>query len=211
MSFDLMKRSALLLCVLGLSAVSTAQAQLNWTFSAGVAYPAGAFADYFDLGATVGVEVAHPLQDRLALVVGGDFDHYNGHSFYGLPNVNLWRGQVGLRADLLGGGSQSWAVEGNARVGGASLRSQREFYSEASTFGTDLVAHSFAKTSLTGSAGLRLRFGGESRLNGVVGASAFWANLGEKSTEVLRLTEPQTLKPLKAATGYSLNLGFSWR
>ena len=211
MSFDLIKRSALVACVLGLSAVSAAQAQVGWRFGAGVAYPAGNFANYFDLGPTVSFGLTHPLRDRVGLLVDANFDHYNSHSYYGTPNVNLWRVQVGVLADLLGGGTESWAVEAQAGAGGSNLRSQREFYSEASSFGTDLTAHTFAKTSFTGSAGLHLRFGGTARLNGFVGASGYWANLGKDATEVLRQTEPQTLKPLASALGYSIGAGFTWR
>ena len=204
------RRSSIALCALGLiMAPRAAQGQLAWTLGAGVAYPSGNFAHYFDLGPTVSVGVVHPLRERLDVSVDGVFDHYNGHSYYGTPNVNLWRLQVGVLADLLGGGTESWAVQAQAGAGGSNLRSQREFYSEASTFGTDLNAHTFAKTSFTGSAGLRIRFGGESRLKGHFGVSGYWANLGTGATEVLRQTEPQTLKPLSSALGYAVSLGFT--
>jgi hypothetical protein len=211
MTFHLIKRSSIVLFVLGLGAVPAAQAQVSWGLHAGVAHPSGTFADYFDLGPTVGFAAGYPLRERVALTVGGDFDHYNAHSYYGLPNVNLWRFQVGVLADLLGGSSEAWAVQAHAGAGGANLRSQREFYLESSTFGVDLDARNFAKTSLTGSGGLRLRFGGESRLSGFVGVAGFWANLGENATEVLRQTEPQTLKPLASALGYSVSAGFTMR
>ena len=209
MTCHLIKRSSILLCMLGLGAVPAAQAQVSWGLRAGVAHPAGTFADYFDLGPTVGVEAGYPLRDKVALVLGADFDHYNGHSYFGLPNVNLFRFQVGVLADLLGGSSQGWAVQAQAGAGGANLRSQREFYLESSTFGVDLVSRTFAKTSLTGTGGLRFRFGGQSRLSGFVGLSGFWANLGESATEDLRQTEPLILKPLASALGYSVSAGFT--
>ena len=208
MTSRMMERTALALCVLALLAVSDARAQLSWSFEAGVAHPAGTFADYFDLGPTVGVEAGYPLRERVDLVVGAHFDHYNGHSYFGLPNVNLWRFQAGVLADLLGN-PDSWSVEARLSAGGSNLRSQREFYLESSTFGVDLDAREFARTSMTGSAGVRLRFGGQSRLNGFVGLSGYWANLGEDATEELRLTEPDALDPLGAAMGYAISAGFT--
>jgi hypothetical protein len=208
MSLDLIKRSATLLFVLALGTVSGAQAQgLTWSFRAGVARPAGNFGEYFDVGPSVGVEASHALRDRVALVVGADFDHYSGHSYFGLPNVNLWRFQAGVMADLVG--SESLGLQGHLGAGGSNLRSQREFYLESSTFGVDLDARTFAKTSVTGSGGVRLRFGGDSRLSGFVDLSGYWASLGEDATEVLRQTEPDTLEPLGSATGYSISAGFS--
>jgi hypothetical protein len=211
MTFHPIKRISVAMFILGLSAVPAAQAQLSWSVRAGVAHPAGTFADYFDLGPTVGIQAGYPLRDQVELQVGADFDHYNAHSYFGLPNVNLWRFQVGVLADLLGRRNESWSVEAHASAGGANLRSQREFYLESSHFGVDLAPRNFDKKSLTGGAGVRLRFGGESRLSGFVGVSGFWANLGEEATEVLRLTEPEELDPLGSAMGYSLNAGFTMR
>jgi hypothetical protein len=208
MTFQLTKRRSILLFVLGLGTVPAAQAQVSWGLHAGVARPAGTFDDYFDFGPTVGVEAAFPLRDRVDLVAGADFDHYNGHAYFGTPNVNLWRFQVGVLADLVGSRSDGVALQVQASAGGANLRSQREFYLESSTFGVDLAPRTFDKKSLTGNAGVRLRFGG-SRLNGFVGLSGYWANLGEDATEVLRQTEPGELDPLGAAMGYSVSAGFT--
>ena len=204
-----MGRSSIALFVLVLGAVPAAQAQVGWSFRAGVVRPAGTFDDYFDFGPTVGVEAALPLRDRVDLVAGADFDHYNGHPYFGTPNVNLWRVQAGVLAALVGNPSEGFALEGHATAGGANLRSQREFYLESSTFGVDLSAYTFAKTSLTGSGGLRLRFGGESRLSGFVGVAGYWANLGEDATDILRQTEPAELDALGAAMGYSVSAGFT--
>jgi hypothetical protein len=209
MTFRLMWRSSIALFILGMGAVSGAQAQVSWGFHAGVARPAGTFADYFEFGPTVGVEVAYPLRDQVDLLVGADFDHYSGQSYFGLPNVNLWRFQVGVLADLVGTPSEGWGVQAHVNAGGSNLRSQREFYLESSTFGVDLAPRTFAKTSLTGSGGLRLRFGGGSRLSGFVGVSGYWASLGEDATEVLRQTEPEELEPLSSALGYSISAGFT--
>ena len=200
--------TSMVVCI-GLGLATPAQAQVSWGFHAGVARPAGTFANYFDLGPTVGLEFARPMRDRLDLVLAADFDHYNGHSYFGLPNVNLWRFQVGVLADLVGAPSESWGIEAQVGAGGSSLRSQREFYLESSTFGVDLTPRTFAKTSVTGHGGLRLRFGGGSRLSGFVGVSGYWANLGEDATEDLRLTEPEELDPLSAAMGYSISAGFT--
>jgi hypothetical protein len=196
----------MVVCI-GLGAAPTAQAQVSWGFRAGVARPAGTFGEYFDFGPTVGVEAAYPLQGQVDLIAGVDFDHYNGRSYFGLPNVNLWRFQVGVQAGLVG--SDAVGLEAHASAGGANLRSQREFYLESSTFGVDLAPRTFDKKSLTGSGGLRLRFGGDSRLSGFVDVSGFWANLGEDATEVLRLTEPEELDPLSAAMGYAISAGFT--
>lgn len=209
--FRLIRRSSMVMCLLGLGLVPAAEAQVSWNFSAGVARPAGTFDDYFDLGPTVGVAAAYPLRGQVDLLVGADFDHYNGHAYFGTPNVNLWRFQVGLLADVLGSRSESWALEGHASAGGANLQSQREFYLESSHFGGDLDARTFAKTSFTGSAGLRFRFGGDSPLNGFVDVSGYWANLGEDATEDLRQTEPLELQPLASAMGYSISAGFTMR
>src|SRR5687768_3425407 len=78
MIFRHMRRSSLALFILVLGAVPTAQAQVAWSFRAGVVRPAGTFDDYFDFGPTVGVEAAYPLRDRVDVVAGADFDHYNG-------------------------------------------------------------------------------------------------------------------------------------
>src|SRR5690606_1654361 len=133
---------AIVSCTLGLAA-PTLSAQVSWGFRAGVARPTGTFDDYFDLGPTVGVEAAYPVLDRVDLIVGADFDHYNGHAYFGTPNVNLWRIQAGLTADLARLSAQGWAIEAHASAGGANLRSQREFYLESSTFGVDLDPRTF--------------------------------------------------------------------
>ena len=173
-------RSSIFLLILGLGAAPSAQAQLAWTFGAGLAVPVGTFDDYFEAGATASAEAACPLQDRVDLTFGVDWDHYNSHAYFGTPNLNQWRFQVGLLADLLGRRDEGFTLEGRVRAGGSSLASQEDFWLETSTLGVvvdrDLV--SFSKTGFTGSAGLFLRFGGGSRLNGFVGASGNWAQLG---------------------------------
>ena len=201
------------LLALGLGAAPAAQAQgLTWMFDAGLAVPVGTFDDYFEAGATASAEVAYPLQDRVAVTFGVDWDHYNSHAYYGTPNLNQWRFQVGLLADLLGQRRNGFTVEGRARAGASSLASQEDFWREQGTLGVDLERDrvSFSKKGLAGSAGLRVRFGGDSRLNGFIGVDGNWAQLGTDATQVLRDAEPDQLGELSSAVSYSISVGFSF-
>jgi hypothetical protein len=211
MRYRVMWGSSMMLLMLGLGAASPAQAQFTWTFGAGAVIPAGTFDDYFEHGATVGAEAAYPLQDAVDITFGADWDHYNMHSYYGTPNLNQFRFQVGILADLLGRRNEDFTVEGRVSVGASSIGSEANFWLETSTLGVvrsrDEV--SFSKKGLTGGAGLRLRFGGGSRLNGFLGVSGNVTPLGTSSTQVLRDTEPTKLGALSSAVSYSITAGFS--
>ena len=202
--------SSVMLLLVGLAAAPAAHAQLTWTFGAGGVIPVGTFDDYFEHGVTVGAEAAYPLQDRVDLTFGLDWDHYNSHAFFGTPNLNQYRFRVGILADLLGRRNDSFTIEGRVSAGGSSLASQEDFWREESTLGVvrdrDLV--SFSKKGITGGAGLRLRFGGGERLNGFIGIAGNYTQLGEASTQVLRDTEPLELDALSAAVSYSITAGF---
>jgi hypothetical protein len=198
---------------LALSVPSAARAQgLTWMFDAGLVVPTGTFDDYFEHGATVSAEVAYPLQDRLDFTVGLDWDHYNSHAYFGTPNLNQWRLQFGVLAALVGDRDGPFAIEGRARAGGSSMASQEDFWREEGTLGVVIERDrvSFSKKGMAGSLGLRVRFGGSSRLNGVVGISGNWAQLGAESTQVLRDAEPAALDELSAATSYSISAGFTF-
>lgn len=207
--------SSIVVLILALGAAAPAQAQLSdvtWSFWAGGVIPVGTFDDYFEHGATVSAEAALPLQDRVDLTFGVDWDHYNSHAYYGTPNLNQWRFQAGILADLLGRRSESFTVEGSLRAGLSSLASQEDFWREEGTLGVDLQRDrvSFSKSGVGGSAGLRLRFGGDSRLTGFVGISGNWAQLGAEATQVLREAEPCCLGELTSAMSYSIYGGFSF-
>ena len=203
------------LLVLGLAAAPAVEAQLSqvtWIFGSGLTVPVGTFDDYFEAGATVRAEAAYPLQDRVDLTFGVDWDHYNSHAYYGTPNLNQWRFQAGLLADLLGRRTQGFTVEGQVSAGASSMSSQEDFWLESGTLGVNLERDrvSFSKKGFAGSAGLRIRFGGDSRLNGFVGASGNWAQLGADATQVLRDTEPDALDELSSATSYTISAGFTF-
>jgi hypothetical protein len=213
MNLRLMGWSTAVVLVLALSAAPAAQAQgLTWMFDAGLVVPTGTFDDYFEAGATASAEVAYPLQDRVDLTFGVDWDHYNSHAYYGTPNLNQWRFQVGVLADLLGRRQDGFTIEGRARAGASSLASQEDFWREEGTLGVDLERDrvSFSKKGLAGSAGLRLRFGGDSRLNGFIGVDGNWAQLGTDATQVLRDAEPAVLGELSSAVSYAISVGFSF-
>ena len=200
-----------LMLIAGLAAAPAAEAQLTWTFGAGGVIPVGTFDDYFEHGVTVGAEAAYPLQEGLDLTFGADWDHYNSHAYYGTPNLNQYRFRIGILADLLGRRDESFTVEGRLSAGASSLASQEDFWLESSTLGVvrdrDLV--SFSKKGATVGGGLRLRFGGGGRLNGFLGISGNYSQLGEDATQVLRDAEPLALDALSAAVSYSLTAGFS--
>jgi hypothetical protein len=181
-------------------------------FESGLVVPVGTFDDYFEHGAMASAEVAYPLRDRLDLTLGVDWDHYNSHAYYGTPNLNQWRFQAGVLADLLGQSVTGMTLEARLRAGASSIRSQEDFWLEAGTLGVDLERDrvSFSKAGVTGSAGLRLRFGGDSRLNGFVGLTGNWAQLGGDATQVLRETEPDALQELGSATSYTISAGFTF-
>ena len=209
-------RSSIGFIVLTLATAPPVQAQLGdltWTFGAGAVIPVGTFDDYFEHGATAFAEAAWPLQERVDLTIGVDWDHYNSHAYYGTPNLNQWRFQVGVLADLLGRRTEGFTVEGNVRAGLSSLSNQEQFWLESSTLGVvvarDLI-EDWSKTGLGGSAGLRIRFGGDSRLNGFVGIQGNWAQLGADATDTLRQTEPCCLGELTSAVSYSIYGGFSF-
>ena len=211
MRYRAMWGSLITLVILGLGAASAAQAQMTWTFGAGGVIPVGTFDDYFEHGVTVGVEAAYPLQDRVDLTFGVDWDHYNSHAYFGTPNLNQYRFRMGILADLLGRRDDDFTVEGRVSAGASSIGSQEDFWLETSTLGVvrtrDLV--SFSKKGITGGAGLRFRFGGGGRLNGFLGISGNYTQLGAAATQVLQDTEPSALKDLSAAVSYSLTAGFS--
>lgn len=211
MRYRAMWGSLITLVILGLGAAPAAQAQMTWTFGAGGVIPVGTFDDYFEHGVTVGVEAAYPLQDRVDLTFGVDWDHYNSHAYFGTPNLNQYRFRMGILADLLGRRDDDFTVEGRVSAGASSIGSQEDFWLETSTLGVvrtrDLV--SFSKKGITGGAGLRLRFGGGGRLNGFLGISGNYTQLGAAATQVLQDTEPSALKDLSAAVSYSLTAGFS--
>lgn len=200
-----------LLLALGLLAPTTARAQLTWMFDAGLTVPVGTFDDYFEAGAAASAEVAYPLRDRLNLTFGVDWDHFNSHAYYGTPNLNQWRFQAGLLADVIGKRDDVFRVEGRLRAGASNLASEEDFWREEATLGVNLARDrvSFSKTGLAGSAGLRLRFGAD-RLNGFVGVSGDWAPLGTASTQVLRDAEPNALGPLSSALSYTVSAGFTF-
>jgi hypothetical protein len=213
MNLRTMGWSGTALLALALGAAPAARAQsLTWMFDAGLAVPVGTFDDYFEAGATASAEVAYPLQDRVDLTFGVDWDHYNSHAFYGTPNLNQWRFQVGLLADLLGRREDGFTIEGRLRGGASSMASQDDFWREEGTLGVDLERDrvSFSKKGMAGSAGLRFRFGGDSRLNGFLGISGNWAQLGTDATQVLRDAEPDALGELSSAVSYSISAGFSF-
>ena len=195
-----MKRRALWMSsigmlVLGLGVAPAAQAQLSdvtWTFAAGGVIPIGTFDDYFEHGATARAEAALPLQDGLDLTLGVDWDHYNSHAYYGTPTLNQWRFQAGILVDLLGRRTEGFTVEGSVRAGLSSLASKEDFWREEGTLGVDISRDrvSFSKSGIGGSLGLRLRFGGGSRLNGFVGVGGNWMQLGTDATQVLRDAGP---------------------
>ena len=114
-------------------------------------------------------------------------------------------------ADLLGRRDEDFTIEGRVSAGASSIGSQEDFWLETSTLGVvrdrDLV--SFSKKGITGGAGLRLRFGGGARLNGFLGISGNYTQLGADATMDLRNTEPSALGELSAAVSYSLTAGFS--
>ena len=198
--------------VLALGAPPASQAQLTWMFDAGLVVPVGTFDDYFEHGAAASAEVAYPLQNGLDLTFGVGWDHYNSHAYYGTPNLNQWRFQVGVLADLLGRRSDGFTVEGRLRAGASNMASQEHFWREEGTLGVDIERDrvEFSKTGLAGSAGLRFRFGGDSRLNGFVGLDGNWAQLGTDATQVLRDAEPDALDELSSAMSYTISAGFSF-
>lgn len=205
--------SSAVVLALALSVPPAVRAQgLTWMFDAGLVVPTGTFDDYFEAGATVSAEVAYPLQNRVDLTFGVDWDHYNSHAYYGTPNLNQWRLQFGVLAALVGDRDGPFAIEGRARAGASSMASQEDFWREEGTFGVNIERDrvSFSKKGLAGSAGLRLRFGGDSRLNGFIGVDGNWAQLGTDATQVLRDAEPAALDELSAATSYSISAGFSF-
>jgi hypothetical protein len=106
MSLRMTLRGGLMLLAMTLATATPARAQLlglDWTLHGGALLPVATFGDYFGtVGATAGLGVAYPLRDRLDLTFDADLDMITRHNFYPTPSMKIWRGMVGVDADLLG-------------------------------------------------------------------------------------------------------------
>ena len=66
-----------------------------------------------------GAQVAR--EPRVAPPGRFDWDHYNSHAYFGIPNLNQFRFQVGILGDLLGRRDDDFTVEGRVSVGASTI------------------------------------------------------------------------------------------
>ena len=186
------------------TAVEAQLANLAATGYTGVAVPFGKFAEYTDVGVSAGLQLEYPLGAPLDLFLNAGLDHLNGGA-PGLPDFKLWRYEAGVETDLVGNTAERWGIRGHLGAGATSFRTAG-FYPN---FGR--TPETFEKTYLTGVSGLSLVFGGDSPVQGSLGARLHWTPLDEDDIGALRSAAWPALEPVEHAISVPITLGLRVR
>lgn len=202
-------RSLVVLLFVTLGAAPDAEAQqldarlddVTARFQSGVAYPVGGFGDFVDPGPTFGVDLGYPVRDRLDLMLNLDLDLVRKHDIYAVPDMRLWRYQLGTEADLLGRRTSDVRVLGYVGAGATSFSSET-FYP-----GTD--PQKFSNTYFTGTGGLRLGLETSPGFRWWLNGELNWSPVDEEDTEVLSQAARNELKAFGSATNVAFTIGFS--
>lgn len=192
-----------------LAAAPPAHAQigdLKFGLDGGVVLPISAAGKYFELGPTVGLDVAYPVHDRLDLKLDVDLDVLNRNQYYPVPDIRFWRYRVGVEAGLYGDREDGPViVRGYVGVGGTTFKST-EFWVEARP---TINGERIAETTLTGTGGLRLGVRTGSGLVWWLGGMLNWAPLSEGDKKVLGELTRNQLGPISSLTSATVTLGFN--
>jgi hypothetical protein len=202
-------RSSLLFALLVLGGAAPVRAQLSeldWALEGGVVLPMFSFGEYFELGPTVGLDVAYPLRPRMDLKLDLDFDMLNRHEFYPLPVMKLWRYRVGVEADVLGDdGSDRLLLRTQAGVGASTFRSSEFWVESRPTFDGEQIS----KTYLTGTGGVRLGLRTDIGLIWWLGGQLNWSPVDEANRGLLQEAARNSLSRIGSATSVAITLGFN--
>jgi hypothetical protein len=202
----------LVLC-LAMGAVSPAQAQLSGLdvrLTAGMIFPSGTFADYFEPGPSVGLTFVRPAGDRAGLMFELAFERLGREQHTYVPYTNLWRYQVGGEVDVIGGAADVLSVRPYARVGATTFRSDY-FKVVGRVEGWESLPERFSHTYLSGTGGLRLVVRPGDGLTWFLNGEYSWSPVAEADAEVLRTVSLEPLDTFGAATTMALTMGLSFR
>ena len=202
-----------LVLVLAVGAASPAQAQLSdldVRLSAGMIFPSGTFADYFDPGPSVGLTLVRPAGDRAGFMLELAFERLGRQQHTYVPYTNLWRYQVGGEIDVIGGADNVLSLRPYARVGATTYRSDY-FKVVGRVENWEDLPERFSHTYLSGTGGLRLVVRPGDGMTWFVNGELGWSPVGEADAEVLRTVSLEPLDTFSAATTMALTMGLSFR
>jgi hypothetical protein len=188
----------------GLTEVDAQLRQFGVTAYSGASIPIGQFAEYMTGGPTFGLQVEYPIREPIDLFLTADLDKLNGNSSFGMPDIDLYRYQAGIEADVLGRGSDRWGLRGQLGAGATRFTSASFFLYDGPT------THRFKQTYFSGTAGLKLVFG-SGPLQGYLGSRLHWAPMKEAHTQVLREKSFSTLAALDTSLSVPVSLGLRVR
>ena len=207
------QRSWIVLLFMALAPVPSAQAQLSdldVRLYAGMIFPAGTFADYYDFGPSVGLTIVSPLSERAGLLLDVGFDRLGREQYTYVPYTNLWHFQVGAEVDVIDGVADVLSLRPYARVGATNFRS--EYFKVAGRVANwESLPERFSHTYLAGTGGLRLVIEPGDGLTWFLNGEFSWSPVGEAEAEVLRIVSLEPLEQFSAATTKALTMGLSFR
>ena len=202
-----------LVLFLAMGAVSPARAQLSdldVRLNAGMIFPFGTFADYFDPGPSVGLTLVRPAGDRAGLVLDLGFDRLGREQHTYVPYTNLWHYQVGAEIDVIERMAGVLSLRPYARAGATTFRS--DYYRVVGRVENwEQLPHRFSHTYFSGTGGLRLVIEPGDGLTWFVNGELGWSPIPEADMEVLRTVSLEPLDPFSAATTMALTMGLSFR
>ena len=188
---------------------SSAHSQQRSSFEgrAGVAVPTGRLAKIADAGPNVGIQLARPIGDRVALDLRGDVDMLQGTrlSSHKAPNVRLWRYGAGIETRILPVQAGRWALTADLGVGATTMDTD-EFTSPDNQSRRD-----FTETYFTSGAGIRLQYEVNSRVSTHLGAGAQWASTNPDETRALQAIDPTRIRQFSSAWSVPVTMGVKVR
>ena len=208
---SIVQRSWIVFFLMAVGPVPSAQAQLSdldVNLYAGMIFPAGTFADYFELGPSVGLTIVRPVSERAGLFLDVGFDRLGRKQHTYVPYTNVFHYQVGAEVDVIG--SDILSLRPYARVGATSFRSD-DFNVVGRVENWESLPWNFSHTYLSGTGGLRLVIEPGDGLTWFLNGEFSWSPIGEADAEVLQTVSNEPLELLSAATTTALTVGFSFR
>lgn len=218
--------SWVVLLLLALSAAPPAQAQLSELavrLHSGLVMPFGAFGGFYDPGVSVAVDAAVPVRERVDVVVDMGLDYINSQKGTYVPDTHLWRMQVELEGDLVGGRDATLRIRPFAGVGAVYFHT-KDFQVDGSTPADQSTWSNFdkrtypgylekiEKTYFMGTGGIRLGLDAGDSVTWWLSSKLTWSPVGDAEVATLkRVPLGKELSSFGSATNMDLTLGLTIR
>jgi hypothetical protein len=192
--------------LLGAAPSARAQSALDFGLHGGAILPLSTSGEYFELGPSVGLDVAYPVASRVDLKLDLDLDVLNRNQYYPVPDIRFVRYRAGLEAGLLGDRDEgTLLVRAYVGAGGTTFRSTEFWVETRPTIDPERIK----STAITGTGGLRLGVRTGTGLVWWLGGMLNWAPLSDANKKVLGELSRNDLGPIGSLTSATLTLGFN--